>query len=384
MLTLNGQDNVGVIQMIVSNNANFQGACWEAYKTSKAWTLSSGTGDKTIYVKFKDAGGNESDVCYASIKVITEKSLERLYGDSRYETAVKISQAGWPGEASEVILARGDMFPDALAGAPLASKFNAPILLTSPQSLTKLTADEINRLKAKNIKILGSEDAVYPRVVEDLENQCGICSGCISRFGGDTRYDTAGEIAEQLSPPINKTAIIAYGENYPDALASASMAAAQGMPILLVKFDSVPSATQENLSFLKITKTIIVGGSDVVSTGVEKWLSDNGYNPTRLGGETRYDTCNLIADYILKNMCMSASCLGIAFGENFPDALTLGPLAGKFRAPVLLVRDTFIPTSIKNFINSHKDVAYQVYIAGGPDVVSEGVVNEIKTIIGAK
>lgn len=45
-------------QMIVSNDAGFAGASWEAYATSKVWTLTSGDGLKTVYVKFKDSYGN--------------------------------------------------------------------------------------------------------------------------------------------------------------------------------------------------------------------------------------------------------------------------------------------------------------------------------------
>lgn len=311
------------------------------------------------------------------------KTLSRLFGDTRYETGVEISKKGW-GNADNVVLARGDMFPDALAGAPLAAKLNAPLLLTNSDKLNSSTSAEMKRLKAKTVYILGTADAVSQQVEKDITDQLGISATNIKRIGGDTRYETAGEIGKNLNPPANKTAIIAYGENYPDALAGASMAAYQGMPILLVKQDAVPAATQEVLKTLKISKSIIVGQADVVSTGVENWLNSNGYCPTRLGGDDRYITCQLIADHALKNMGMNANSIGVALGENFPDALTLGPLAGKFRAPVLLVRDTFIPDKIKEFITTHKNDTYQVYIAGGSDVVSDGVADEIKTTIGAK
>lgn len=53
-------DSAGSLQMMVSNDSGFSGASWEAYATSKAWTLSSGTGSKTVYVKYKDSSGNTS------------------------------------------------------------------------------------------------------------------------------------------------------------------------------------------------------------------------------------------------------------------------------------------------------------------------------------
>ena len=40
--------------MIISESPSFSGASWEAYSTSKNWTLSSGEGEKTIYGAFRD------------------------------------------------------------------------------------------------------------------------------------------------------------------------------------------------------------------------------------------------------------------------------------------------------------------------------------------
>ena len=47
-------------------------------------------------------------------------TFQRFAGDSRYETAVDISSKNWY-ESYSVVLARGDSFPDALAGAVLAN-----------------------------------------------------------------------------------------------------------------------------------------------------------------------------------------------------------------------------------------------------------------------
>lgn len=47
-------------QMMISNNVNFTDAVWETYVTSKAWTLTSGNGTKTVYAKFRDSAGNTS------------------------------------------------------------------------------------------------------------------------------------------------------------------------------------------------------------------------------------------------------------------------------------------------------------------------------------
>lgn len=53
----------GASKMKVSNYANFSGATWETYSTSKSWTLlnPSSDGQKTVYINFRDtAGANAS------------------------------------------------------------------------------------------------------------------------------------------------------------------------------------------------------------------------------------------------------------------------------------------------------------------------------------
>src|SRR5205807_1927545 len=81
--------------------------------------------------------------------------LSRIAGSERYATSALVSQSQWAdaagdntgrAAASAVVLARGDMFPDALAGVPLAAKVKGPLLLTDPKTLTPETGAEIRRV----------------------------------------------------------------------------------------------------------------------------------------------------------------------------------------------------------------------------------------------
>jgi len=58
-LNLEATDPSGVSAMCFSND-NSSWSDWEAYATSKSWTLTSGDGTKRVYVKFKDSAGNVS------------------------------------------------------------------------------------------------------------------------------------------------------------------------------------------------------------------------------------------------------------------------------------------------------------------------------------
>jgi uncharacterized protein YkwD len=55
-------------QMMVSNNPQFSGAAWTPYQSDKAWTLTGGTGWRTVYVRTRDSLNRTltvSDTIYA-------------------------------------------------------------------------------------------------------------------------------------------------------------------------------------------------------------------------------------------------------------------------------------------------------------------------------
>jgi Mg-chelatase subunit ChlD len=59
----------GVTEMMISNYADMHDGTWEPYATSKAWTLGQSSGLASVFVKYRDADGNESDVYSATIHV---------------------------------------------------------------------------------------------------------------------------------------------------------------------------------------------------------------------------------------------------------------------------------------------------------------------------
>ncbi|MFP3441662.1 cell wall-binding repeat-containing protein, partial [Pantoea sp. SIMBA_133] len=79
---------------------------------------------------FSEADGRASDHDPVLAKIQFKNKVERISGKDRYKTAIEVSKAGWE-KSDTVVLARGDEYPDALAGAPLAYKYDAPILLNA-------------------------------------------------------------------------------------------------------------------------------------------------------------------------------------------------------------------------------------------------------------
>ena len=61
-LTISASDNIAVTEMMISNDSGFTGVSYEPYEETRAWVLPREDGEKTVYIKFRDATGNESEV----------------------------------------------------------------------------------------------------------------------------------------------------------------------------------------------------------------------------------------------------------------------------------------------------------------------------------
>src|SRR3712207_2002672 len=72
----------------------------------------------------------------------TASNVSYLLGSNRYETAVKISQKGWPSGAKNVVLVNSSSTISGTIATPLATTYNAPILLSGVGSINNTTIRE--------------------------------------------------------------------------------------------------------------------------------------------------------------------------------------------------------------------------------------------------
>jgi Mg-chelatase subunit ChlD len=59
----------GVADMMISERSDMQGGAWEPYAPAKPWTLGQSSGLASVFVKYRDKAGNESEVYAATIHV---------------------------------------------------------------------------------------------------------------------------------------------------------------------------------------------------------------------------------------------------------------------------------------------------------------------------
>ncbi|HEU5326043.1 MAG TPA: cell wall-binding repeat-containing protein [Candidatus Limnocylindria bacterium] len=325
------------------------------------------------------ATGCPSTADAVTLVVRAARTVDRIFGADRFETAKKISAAWFaPATTDAAFIATGMRFPDALAGGPAAAWEGAPILLSTQTALPTPTRDELLRLKPATIYVLGGTGAVSAGVQTQLAalTRDGKATSVV-RIGGADRYATAALISQTFFPKDAPAVMIATGRNYPDALAGAAAGARYGIPILLVTGDSIPAATAAELIRLNPDEIYVLGQTGAVTAGVQTQLAAYTSSKTpasviRLGGATRYDTAVAISQHFFP---AGLSPVFVATGVNFPDALAAGPLG---RA-VLLVPGTSVPINIANEVR--RITPTDVHLLGGPLVVSDGVATTLKAVL---
>ena len=269
----------------------------------------------------------------------------RIDGRDRIETAINISKKNYD-KAKSVIVVRHDLFPDSMTASVLAKLKDAPILLNPTAKLDSRVGDEIKRLGAQEVIIVGGQDSVSEKVREDLKVYDADKN--VERIAGADRYGTSEMVAKRVVGITGKknTGVVASGQVFPDALSVGTFASREGYPILLVKKDSVPSQIQNAIKDLDINKTYIAGGTNTISKSTEAKLPGV---LERMAGNTRYETSVAIA----KSKFGASKEAYIASGEEFADALVISPISGKFNRPTLLVsRNKNTNSPVKTYIRN--------------------------------
>jgi|GEM_PF-652076 len=200
----------------------------------------------------------------------------------------------------------------------------------------------------------------------------------VSRIAGDDRYRTAAKIAEEYAAfaPGEGVVYVATGQGFADALSAAAAAAYLDAPLLLTAPTSLPSVIKTQIQRLKPETIIIVGGTSVVSTGVENALKALAPNVERQAGPDRYTTSRIVSREAFKTD--GATTAFVATGSGFADALAAASAAGSMGAPVVLVdgSSSGVPSATRSLLS---DLGVtDVYVAGGTAVVSSSILSTLR------
>lgn len=175
------------------------------------------------------------------------------------------------------------------------------------------------------------------------------------RLAGEDRYITSLKVAQD-GWDSSYYAVLACGEDYPDALSSVPLAKKYDAPILLTHRTYIDSSTVEEIKSLKVGKVFIIGGTASISDTILNQLNSLNVQTERIGGVDRYDTSVKIAEKFGK-----VNTLTVATGEDYADAISIGSAAGAMGIPVLLVPKNIMPESTKSYIEELNTVINSEY-----------------------
>ena len=270
----------------------------------------------------------------------------RISGKDRITTSVEISKSAYT-TSENVVLASGFNFADALSAGQLASALDAPLLLSSQNKLDSQTKNEIERLKAKKVYVVGGNNAISKTGVDKTLKSEKID---VTRLEGQDRYSTSQKVMEKTKEIINpEYLLIASGKNFPDALAATSFFVNHKSVMVLSDGVTYP---QSNL------QEIAIGGKNQ--------LPLKGFKGRRVSGKDRYETALQIAklSFDKNNNAILAS------GQVFADSLSAVSLTKKHNAPIILTQSNYLTENAKKYLNDKN-----VLIVGG----EKTVVNDILT-----
>jgi len=311
-------------------------------------------------------------------------SIIRIWGPDRYQTATNISRETFAaGSASTVVLATGRTFPDALSASGLAGVTRSPLLLTAGTgvSVEPFVLDELRRVGAVHVILVGGPGAISENIEHSLRSEFEV-----RRIHGSDRYATSVAVAREIErirgASFGRQALIARGDDFADALSAGPIAYSQGIPLLLTRPNELPAVTSQALSDLRVSSAIVIGGTGAVNQDVTRNLDAANVAWTRIAGTCRFTTAEAVARESVRRGWSSGQVVGIATGQNFPDALAGGAATGARNGVMLLTRSTALPINTASFLHERTAGLSKIKVYGGIGAICDTVHTSVHSIWG--
>ena len=269
---------------------------------------------------------------------IEDKNLPtstEIIGANRYDTAAKISKKGW-NASSTVVIANGINEIEGIVSNPLASAYNAPVLLAEKDKVSKYTTDELKRLSPSNIIIIGDKSSIGENTVSNIKKVAP--SASIKRIEGSNIEELSVNIAKEIDSKSNVSKIYVAGENgAADALSVVSKAAEEKAPILVTSKNSVNPSVKNWIKGNSISSAYFLGETEVLSNNVIKEIDSvvsGNVSGNRIGGINRNQT----NARVIKALYPSESYNPVFVAKNRPlvDAISVGVYAAKTKSPIVI------------------------------------------------
>ena len=304
-------------------------------------------------------------------------SGDRFSGLTAIQTAISVSQnafvthpaSGPPSceaaQALSVILVRSDAFPDGLVGSPLAAKKCGPLLLTPPTALDPAVLTEIKRVlqPGATVYVIGDTHAISAAAQSTLVAN----HFTVVRFAGTSAYSTAAAVARYgLGTP--SVVLLANGLDYADGLVAGPAAAALGGAVLLTNGTLPHISTDNYLNGVAGVRAAAIGNQAATAY---PWAY-------KVAGLTRYDTAAAVA----REYFYPPRVAFLAYGRNYPDAMSGGALAAITGNPLITTPQADLDPAMVRLLDAGSAATSFVIAIGGTPVVSATALAHAVTLSG--
>lgn len=217
-------------------------------------------------------GGNNSmpNLVVEAIKAVNSKiSVQRIGGDTRYQTSINIAkEIDKTNNVSKLYIGAGNGEADSLSIASLAGKEKTPIVLTQKDGVDSEAEQFIKSNKVSNIYFIGGIEKISNKAIEQVGK---IANKDISknRVAGQTRQETNAKVIDKFySQSKLDGVVVANQDKLIDALAVGPLAAKNNSPVILAT-NTLDKSQESSLKGKNSSKLFEVGGG-IASSVIDK------------------------------------------------------------------------------------------------------------------
>lgn len=326
---------------------------------------------------------------------------DKIVGNNRFDTAVKISQLGWY-SSDRAVLVNSTSTADALCASPYAQVIEAPILYSNKGDVPKSTIDELKRLKVKEVVLIGGEAVLENKIIDQLVKS-GFNGLKVKRLHGKDRYATSIDISKEYIRELELAnnhdnseyylslkgvAIVNGYKGLTDALSISAYASKRDMPIIYSDGKDLNIKEHvHNLNREGAKEIILLGNEDKISKEIENHIKNSQltwgpHEVKRISGNNEKEVnANVLKtfhnDRIIPNLFVVKD--GMIKESDLVDGLAVGALAGRMEVPILIASDNL--SSLQKEYISSSNIVRVTQVGGGRN---EKVFNEIVSIQNSK
>ncbi|WP_446898503.1 cell wall-binding repeat-containing protein [Clostridium sp. LBM24168] len=304
-------------------------------------------------------------------------NVTSVEGADSYETAALAATSNWT-TSDNVLLVSGEGYADALSSVALSKQLAAPILFTASSYLNSSTKAALDKLKPKNVYIIGGTGVISQGIRDQLKDE----NYNLIELYGKNRYETNAAVANQLVKlgvdPSN--VIMAGGNNFSDSLSAAPAAAAKGEILLLGGNDRIGMVSIMDFVKQHNSKVTVVGTNNTINDDTYKSLGAVG----RInGGADRFATNLNVLKAFGSSLSSDKIYVANASGNRYADSLIAASLAGINSSPLVIVNgegDAQTQNAL-DYIRSKAAASTGVNIISEKGVISASTVSDIKNAV---